>query len=450
MAQLGHRVLLVEKERFPRSRLGESLSPGVGPLLEAAGLGGAIAVSGAKPVREVFVDWAEGPRLREDSREEGFLVDRGPFDLALLRLAQGFGIEVRQPARIVDRRWDGRWRLDVETEGRRETLLADFVADARGRAGAVASRRRRTGAPTLAVFAYWRGGRLPQRPCIEAGAAEWFWGVPLPDGAYNTLAFVDPKALSAEPGDLSERLLRRLARSRLLQDCPGLTQIAPARAVDATPYLVANPVDRASIRLGDAAVAVDPISSSGVQKAVRSALSGAVVANTLLRKPERADAAIGFYRSQLADASESHRRWAADHYGAVADARGGAFWTGRAEGRSAATPEAEARLDARVIAATPVELSPEATLVETPCLEAEYVGAVPALVHPRLPRPVAYLGGYALAPLLERLPSRGTGLDIARAWSDVAPIETGLALAGWLIRQGILVKSAPPLEGRPS
>ena len=38
MAQLGHDVRLIERERFPRRRLGESLSPGTVPLLRAANL----------------------------------------------------------------------------------------------------------------------------------------------------------------------------------------------------------------------------------------------------------------------------------------------------------------------------------------------------------------------------------------------------------------------------
>src|SRR5712675_2169144 len=61
------------------------------------------------------------------------------------------------------------------------------------------------------------------------------------------------------------------------------------------------------IQLGDAALAIDPISSSGVQKAIQTALSGAIVANTLLRRPELTDAALSFYRTQLSDASERHR-----------------------------------------------------------------------------------------------------------------------------------------------
>ena len=73
-------------------------------------------------------------------------------------------------------------------------LEVRLVADASGRAGVLRRRRCRTGPQTLALHAYRTGKGLPDQPRIEAGAAEWFWGVPLPDGIYNTLVFLDRRA----------------------------------------------------------------------------------------------------------------------------------------------------------------------------------------------------------------------------------------------------------------
>src|SRR5712675_2273112 len=106
---------------------------------------------------------------------------------------------------------------------------------------------------------------------------------------------------------MSDRFLQLIGRSALMEGCRDVELIAPARAIDATPYLGCDCVAPTRIRLGDAALAIDPISSSGVQKAIQSALSGAIVANTLLRRPELTDAALSFYRTQLSDASERHR-----------------------------------------------------------------------------------------------------------------------------------------------
>src|SRR5271166_5072506 len=449
MAQLGHDVRLIEQANFPRNRLGESLTPGVAPLLRSAKLEAALDPNTLR-VRKVRVDWADGPRWREDPQEQGRIVDRGAFDFALVERVRAFGVEIRQPAKVVDRRRDGRrWRLTIEANGGAETLEADFLAEASGRGGASADRQR-TGAPTLAVFAYWRAANLPEAPRIEAAEEAWFWGVPLPNALYNTLAFVDPKAFRSTPGALVKRFRAALAGSSLLDDCLKPELVSDIRAVDATPYLAADSVAADAIRLGDAALAIDPISSSGVQKAIQSALSGAIVANTLLRRPYAADLAMRFYRDQLSDASERHRRWAADHYGTIAANRGGQFWTERSKGREAAeSAPAFEPVDARAMAAVSVEVSPEAAFVETPCLDGEFVGVAPALRHPRLETPVAYLAGRALAPLLKDLPPGRTPLQIARAWSIRMPLESGLAIAGWLINHGVLVRTAEMDGGRP-
>jgi hypothetical protein len=63
---------------------------------------------------------------------------------------------------------------------------------------------------------------------------------------------------------------------------------------------------------------------------------------------------------------------------------------------------------------------------------------------------VAYLGGQELAPLLRRLPAGSTPLEIARSWSDRLPLESGLAIAGWMLNRGILVShESAAREGEP-
>ena len=44
-----------------------------------------------------------------------------------------------------------------------------------------------------------------------------------------------------------------------------------------------------------------------------------------------------------------------------------------------------------------------------------------------------------LAPLLRRLPAGRTPLQIAQSWSNLMPLDSGLAIAGWLVNHGVLV-----------
>jgi hypothetical protein len=94
MAQLGFDVCLVERMRFPRPHLGESLSPGVMPLLASMGSAAVVEAAGFPRVSAVSTNWDGAEAVRHDPRAEGMLVDRGVFDAALLARAEAVGVRV--------------------------------------------------------------------------------------------------------------------------------------------------------------------------------------------------------------------------------------------------------------------------------------------------------------------------------------------------------------------
>jgi flavin-dependent dehydrogenase len=432
LAQLGHRVLVVERATFPRRRLGESLTPGVLALLEASGARAAVEPL-CRPVRGVDVAW-EGPARRRDDAD-GWLVDRGAFDAALLEHARAGGVDVAQPAVVRARRRTATgWVVDVDGRG---AVACRYVVDATGRRTARGPRRP-TGARTLALHAYWRAGRLPQRPRIEALDDAWCWGVPLPDGTYDTIAFVDPASGAGAP---AARLASVLERSGLFDRCHDLTLDGPVEVVDATAYCHEAPMAEGWLAVGDAAVALDPLSSSGVQRAVQTALAAAVVVNTVLRRPASAALAAHFYEARLREASERHRAWAAEHYAAAAVGRPTPFWAVRAAGSDPRPlPEPAGRPATPPRPDTVVALSPLCSIVATACLEGDLVVERAAVAHPALDEPVAYVGGCALVPLLGSMTTGSTLAEVARHWSGRAPDPAALAV--WLYRRGLLVEAS--------
>jgi flavin-dependent dehydrogenase len=444
MAQMGHEVCIVEAARFPRAHLGESLTPGVLPLLDATGVRRDVEAARFPRVRNVHVNWNGGPRVREDPSEQGLLVDRGEFDRLLLQRARLLGVCVRQPARALSYRNVGeRWEIDVEAGGAVETLRADFVAQAGGRSAAARPSRRRTGCRTVALYAYWRGAGPPREPRIEAGENSWSWRVPLPDGSCNTLVFVDVNHFrGSRPASLQERFLQLLGNSGLIAGLRNAQLDGAVRVTDATSWLDDDCVTPWGIRIGDAALAIDPISSSGVQKAIQTALSGAIVANTLLRRPSSAGIAMAFYRSGLDEASTRHCRWAAGQYAEVAGTRESRFWQDRAAGQQPETQASPpAPIDEKALSEALVTLSRELEFVEVPALDRDFVTTKPALGHPNLERPVAWLGQHEVAPLLRRIGAPSTVAQLAVSWSDRVPFRSGIAIAAWLIRNGILVEA---------
>jgi flavin-dependent dehydrogenase len=453
LAQLGHDVCLVERAAFPRRRLGESLGPGVLPLLSTVGVGAAIASAGFTPARSVTVNWDQGERQWEDPDGQGLLVDRGHFDRLLLDHAREAGVRVFQPATVAAKalRNDG-WNLRIEADGRALELRAAFLADATGRAALLRSDRRQTGRRTVALHACWQGCGLPAQPRIAAGAAEWYWGVPLPRGVYNTLVFIDAARFRADRASLLRAGFRALIEgSGLLAGCTEARLLGRVAAADATPYLDGESVTLRSIKVGDAALALDPLSSSGVQKAIQTALSGAVVVNTLLRKPETSEAALRFYRDRLSEASERHRKWAANHYATVAARRPAKFWRdrGAAPPASASTYPSSEPIDHRPPSEAPLVLSGKVVFTNLPCLDGAFVRVKAAVQHPAMEGPVAYLGNWELAPLLHQVRAGMTSHQVALAWAPAVPLDSGRAIARWLVGRGILVPWTAAQSGGP-
>src|SRR5690606_264206 len=144
LARAGRRVLVLERERFPRFRIGESLLPynrrifeelGVLPKLEAAGfmrkLGAQFHLAnGSRGTAFVVRD---GVFNRET---EAFQVERARFDEVLLRHAESCGAEVREGWTV------SRFSMDPEgvlleaapESGERERFRARWLIDASGRA----------------------------------------------------------------------------------------------------------------------------------------------------------------------------------------------------------------------------------------------------------------------------------------------------------------------------
>lgn len=448
MAQLGHAVTLIEASAFPRPRLGESLTPGVLPMLASIGVAPAIAAAAFPRVRAVATSWEGEETERVDPREEGVLVDRGVFDAILLDHAKRAGVRVLQPAFLKRAREDdGGWALQLERDGAPVELRASFLCDASGRASRLGARRTPRGPRTIAVHGYFRGPSLPTRPRIEARPRGWCWGVPIPDGTYNALAFVDAahvRELRASP--LSEVLRELLDGSALARDLEGAALSGAARAADATPYVDDACVDATRIRVGDAALAIDPLSSSGVQKAIQTALSGAIVANTLIRRPALREPACAFHRDSVLGAAAKHRSWTAGHYATAAARFDDAFWRARAEHGSherAPAPIPLPEVDA------PLAFASDATWSDVPCLGAEFVEVRRALVHPRLDGPVAFLGGHALAELFEGMPDGLSARQIVRAWANARPsaipADAGVSVVRWLAARGILERAPKEL-----
>lgn len=425
LAQLGWRVGIAEKAVFPRQHVGESLTSGVFPLLSALGIRETIESAGFLPSRWATVDWAGESHRYEPHGGPGLLVDRAHFDGLLLRAASAMpGVRLFQPARVVRaERGDGSWSISLAAG---ETARSRYFVEASGRARILPRHRRALGAPTLAMYAYWKGGRDwgEGETLVESGESSWVWAAPLPGGEYNAIVFVDPG-----PTADYERLVRssRLVGPRLR----GASRSGDIRICDASPFVDRSPITSSSLKVGDAAIAIDPLSSQGVQTAIGTALHAAVVLNTIMDRPADADLALEFYRSRVLGSADFHAAAAADFYRRQAEGGASDFWRKRMPREPPKPPPTELSPTARVTLARGLRFAPVAVADEAYVTRRDGVR--------RAEKSYAFVGdGYPIAAMLRQIEGPTPALEVVRRWSRAMPPGQALKVLQWAWGEGLI------------
>jgi flavin-dependent dehydrogenase len=436
--RLGFQVRLIEASDQPRPHIGEAISLGVHRHLTDLGLGEALDRAGCRSFDEYDEQWERVEATVRKAPPGSATIDRARFDAAFWNLCRDAGVEVRlgQKVERVDRAAGGGWSART-VDGR--CYRAAFLVDATGRRSFLPRARRAFGPRTLALYGYWRGEGLPTRPHIASGPGCWTWGAPVDGQGFNAILFVDRHALAEHGPDLRRAYTQGLAMTGLLPLLASRANCSVVSACDASAWYDDEACGLDFIKVGEAAQSLDPLASMGVQKAIQSARSAAVIVNTLLRRPDAQSIALACYRDLLKRSAHAHRRATAEIYARsrFADMN---FWQARCEG-------ANARVEVR----KPTSLSFSGTaaikldmsrLVEHPCLCGDYVELRLAVLAGSEREPVAFLGDATVAGIVEAVRSSASW-DAARtslAYSRDA--TTADRICAWLVHNKILHVSA--------
>jgi flavin-dependent dehydrogenase len=364
----------------------------------------------------------------------GFHVDRGVFDRLLLQNAVEKGVQVVKPAQTTNlaRLSDGSWRISIRHQGKPQEVISRFLVDASGAGNVLRSRRKEASAPLLALYAQWDGidnKELSGR--VEAGEEEWFWYAPLGCGRSIIAVFLDPKRLSTmRPESLASTYERLLQRFSLLRERRQGRIESAVRACDASSRYAEEPVGPGFVKIGDAAFTLDPLSSQGVQSAIASALQAAIVVNTFAKYPANLEAATEFYRDRQREKVEQHVRKAALEYRKRAVVCNQPFWLQRSIAASAPTamPHEEEELEATCR----LHVSHRATIESTPVIQGDAVVSKLTVNNETLGRPVAFVSGVEIVPLLTQITSGQTAEAIVANWSQELSSELSWKIMHWL------------------
>jgi flavin-dependent dehydrogenase len=440
LSRLGRNVVLCEASSFPRDHVGISLSPGVAKQLAFAGLDGVLD----KPChrRDLPIERRWGTQDFELSAgQTSTIANRGILDSDLVAGARKAKVRVLQPAMVREqKRADDAWRLDVRGMNSNFVVEANFVIEATGRRMRF-RRRRRYGATTLALCGSWTGA-ASQTVRISAQSDYWCWSAPTSPTETSLLCFIDPQRFQTLGGSLRERYIRLAHESGVLPGIGALTLGGEPYACDATPY-VTEQETAGVLRVGDADLTLDPLSSSGVQAAIQSSLAIGPIVNTLLTPGADWGAAMEFWQTRRIKRMAQHRDWSRRLYSEALCAFGTAFWADRSETEPRSEPAG--KLPAPAPAPDQlIRLSEHLRFTSTPCLTDGLVGRMECVSHSNLAEPVAFLDTIHVAPKLREVnmnlpvPAR----QLLETWSMSMPPNRAFALLGWAWRNGLFVDAA--------
>ena len=438
LASLGHNVCIVHSGPGSRSRPAATLSDGAVRLLDSIGAGAIVESSGCRGSGKTIIQWSG---TSHQSSEHGkVVVQRDRFDTLLLDHAEDSGVLVLRPA-YADapvRTSSGRWTVRIRHNGKAKLVTSKFIVDASGSKKILPGRWVRMSEPLTAIYAYWE---MPpgSSAILQAGLEEWFWYSPIDTRVAIAAVFVDPKRLSKSGlRSLPELYSELLKGFELSTGFDGVRRISEVLACDASARHAADPAGRDFIRVGDACVAIDPLSSQGIQSALSSGLQAGIVVNTILRRPNSAGIAAEFYSTAQAEKARQYSVKSAGFYGERAGDVPNDFWISRSRTK-ASNPSAYAH--GEMSPSCQVEVSPEAQITATPVIEGDLVITAPALHHKNLMRPVAYVGDVEITRFLSAIPRGRTVGSLLLNPSDGIGPQRRYEVLSWLWQHGILTRS---------
>ncbi len=290
------RVLILEKEKFPRDHVGESQLPQISEILEEMGCWDKVEAANFAIKIGITYRWGIDPnpwdfnflrteQFKEEPRpakyegqrlQTAFQVDRSIYDDILLRHAEEMGCEVREETAVI--------KVDVESDritalylSSGEQVTARYYVDAAGHIGVL---RRALGIQTdcptqlqnIAIWDYWTnaewaveigvGGTRVQVMSLSHG---WIWFIPL-GPTRTSIGFICPaayyKQIKKPPSEIYYEALKSEPRiSRLIANATSRGKIETTKDWS---FLAERTAGENWFLVGEAAGFADPILAAGM------------------------------------------------------------------------------------------------------------------------------------------------------------------------------------------
>lgn len=303
LAEYGHRVLVIEREKFPRYHIGESLIPFTSLPLQRLGLREKMKSTAFIRKHSVQFVGMNGQGSQPfyfadrypDEIAQTWQIVRSEFDMMLLDHARGKGAEVVEETRVVRLLMQGDKVVGVlarHSNGEEKEYFAPMTLDCTGKEAFASTQRQwRVADPKLnkvAVWTYYKGAR--RDPGIDEGATTvaylpekgWFWYIPqhndmvsvgvVAEGKYLTRGGVrDLKQIFDREVELNAWIREYLSHGQ---------QVGAYRITNEYTFHSRHCGSEGLLLVGDAFCFLDPVFSSGLMLALKSGVMAGEAVHT--------------------------------------------------------------------------------------------------------------------------------------------------------------------------
>jgi flavin-dependent dehydrogenase len=330
LAKAGRRVVLFEKEKFPRFSVGESTLPATLNTLERMGVrekidqggflikhGGEIVSACGKRVRFYF---RNGFRAK---RPTAYQVLRSEFDRILLDHAAESGCDVRQqtPVHSFEMDDDG---VTLHSGPDKQIVRAKYLIDCSGRNCLIGNRfQLKRPFPNLrkfSLYAYYQDVRREDGPDgtltrMVRTLDSWFWMIPLSGNTTSIGVVMDAEKFRRMKLSPEEALAHCIAEQPVVNEwMEKARRVTDVYATGDFSYRNKQLFGDRWLLAGDAAGFIDPVFSSGVYLALLSGEQAADALNLVLDRPQQRVKAFRRYERRIGRVLDIYLKWASAWY----------------------------------------------------------------------------------------------------------------------------------------
>ena len=295
LARAGRRVLVLEKAKFPRFHIGESLLPYNRKIFDDLGVWEKVSTAGftrKRAAQFIMGNGSRGNRLDFSKGAfteypEAMQVERAKFDDILLHHSRENGAEVREESQVLEHRVEA--DLVVvnyrSADGAAHQVTAPYLIDASGLGNFTANRESQreyyAGHKKIAIFSHFEGVDMPTGEqdgdiLIVRRESSWIWLIPLAANKTSVGLVIDAadfKALGKTPREVFDDAV--LTTPAVEKRFPKAEMLGKLHVISDFSYKNERLVSPRVLRAGDASGFIDPMFSSGVLLAMTGGQQGA-------------------------------------------------------------------------------------------------------------------------------------------------------------------------------